>query len=151
MYQYSYNTVIGEIFIAENNGILEYVSFKNLNLPNKETPIIKTAYSQLLEYFEGKRRIFDIPIHLNGTEFQKKVWNALTNIPYGQTVSYKDIAISIGNEKSCRAVGMSNNKNPIAIIIPCHRVIGKNGDLTGYAGGIEIKKYLLNLEKKNSK
>ena len=87
-----------------------------------------------------------MPLHPNGTEFQIKVWKALTEIPYGETRSYKDIAISIGNEKACRAVGMANNKNPIPIIIPCHRVIGANKKLVGYAGGLDLKERLLDLE-----
>lgn len=107
------------------------------------------AYKQLNEYFEGKRKEFDLPLKLEGTKFQKQVWRELTKIPYGQTRSYKDIALAIANPKAVRAVGMANNKNPISIVIPCHRVIGSNGDLIGYAGGLEIKKELLNLEKAN--
>ena len=97
-------------------------------------------------YFSKKRKSFDIPIKLEGTEFQKRVWDALIQIPYGKTCTYKDIAEKIGNPKACRAVGGANNKNPIMIIVPCHRVIGKNGDLVGYAGGIEVKQKLLDLE-----
>ena len=92
----------------------------------KETDLIKKTYVELEEYFAGKRHDIDIPIAPKGTEFQKRVWQALSEIPYGETRSYKDIAKSCGNEKACRAVGMANNKNPIAIIIPCHRVIGSN-------------------------
>lgn len=117
----------------------------------KETPLIKKTYSQLKEYFAGNRKSFDIPISANGTEFQIKVWKELQKIPYGKTATYKEIAENIGNKNASRAVGMANNKNPIAIIIPCHRVIGTKGDLTGYAGGIKLKKYLLDLEKQNSK
>ena len=109
--------------------------------------MIKECFKQLKEYFEGSRREFDLPIEMNGTQFQKKVWKELLKIPYGETRSYKDIAISIGNEKACRAIGMANNKNHIPIIIPCHRVIGSNGKLVGYAGGIDIKEKLLNIEK----
>lgn len=90
---------------------------------------------------------FDLPLDARGTEFQKKVWNELLRIPYGETKSYKDIAVAIGNEKACRAIGMANNKNPIPIIIPCHRVIGSNGKLVGYAGGLNVKEKLLNIEK----
>ncbi len=104
------------------------------------------AIKQLEEYFGGKRKKFDLKINLNGSDFQKKVWTALCDIPYGETRSYKDIAKYIGDEKASRAVGMANNKNPIQIIIPCHRVIGSDGSLRGYAGGIEIKKRLLEIE-----
>lgn len=103
--------------------------------------------TQLKEYFNGNRKIFDIPLEMNGTEFQKKVWNALLEIPYGETKTYKDIAIAIGNEKACRAVGMANNKNDIMIIIPCHRVIGANNKLVGYYYGIEMKEKLLDIER----
>ena len=101
------------------------------------------------EYFDGKRKIFDLPLKPEGTEFQLKDWNALREIPYGETRSYKDIAIAIGNPKACRAVGTANHNNPISIIIPCHRVIGSDGSLTGYGGGLDKKTYLLELEQKN--
>ncbi|GHU26709.1 hypothetical protein FACS1894152_1870 [Bacilli bacterium] len=108
---------------------------------------MKEAYRQLDEYFSKKRKGFDVQISiLNGTDFQRKVWNALQNIPYGKTKTYGQIAGEIGNKKACRAVGMANNKNPIAIIIPCHRVIGGDGKLVGYAAGLELKKKLLDLE-----
>ena len=105
-------------------------------------------YSQLDEYFAGKRKVFDIPLNLCGTKYQKKVWNVLTTIPYGETRSYKDIAAITGNKKASRAVGGANNKNQIAIRVPCHRVIGANGKLTGYAGGLDKKKWLLEHESK---
>lgn len=111
----------------------------------KET-IFKDAKAQILEYVAGKRQVFDLQLKPKGTEFQKQVWAALSEIPYGQTRSYKDIAISIGNANASRAVGMANNKNPIPLIIPCHRVVGSSGQLTGYAFGLEIKKRLLELE-----
>lgn len=151
MYQYSYDTVIGKIYIAEKDNCICNVSFGTLNYKEKETSLITKTYSQLKEYFAGNRKIFDIPISANGTEFQIKVWEELQKIPYGKIRTYKEIAENIGNKNASRAVGMANNKNPIAIIIPCHRVIGSNGDLTGYAGGIKLKQYLLNLEKQNSK
>lgn len=112
----------------------------------KRTPLLERAVLQLEEYMDGKRKSFDLPLKPEGTEFQKKVWNALLDIPYGETRSYKDIAVFIGNPKACRAVGMANNRNPISIIIPCHRVIGANGSLVGYGGGLPIKIELLNLE-----
>jgi methylated-DNA-[protein]-cysteine S-methyltransferase len=111
-----------------------------------ETAIIKEAARQLYEYLEGKRKVFDIPLALEGTPFQKMVWKALQDIPYGETRSYRDIAESIGRPKACRAVGMANNKNPIAIIVPCHRVIGADGKLVGYGGGLDKKEKLLAME-----
>lgn len=115
---------------------------------NKSELAIKIE-KELLEYFEGKRKVFDIPLEMQGTEFQKKVWNALLEIPYGEVRSYKDISKRIGNEKACRAVGMANNKNKIMIIIPCHRVIGADKKLVGYYYGIDMKQELLDLEKNN--
>ena len=147
-----YDTDIGKISIAENDGFITHVLFGNEKLNDitvEETPLIKEAHKQIEEYLKGQRSLFDLPLAPSGTEFQKRVWNALKNIPYGKTASYKDIAIEAGNEKASRAVGMANNKNPISIIIPCHRVIGQNGKLVGYGGGIEIKEYLLRLEKEN--
>lgn len=109
-------------------------------------PILKLTVTQLQEYFAGKRREFSIPLAASGTEFQNKVWKALTTIPYGETWCYKDLAIAVGNPKASQAVGGANGKNPISIIVPCHRVIGKNGSLTGYAGGVDTKEALLKLE-----
>ena len=149
MFKYSYNTVIGKIFIAEKNGFITHVTFKDIPAEQKETDLIKKTYLELTEYFNGELQIFDIPISPEGTPFQKIVWDELKKIPYGKTAAYKDIAKRIGNEKACRAVGMANNKNPIAIIIPCHRVIGSNGNLTGYAFGLNIKEKLLKLENMN--
>jgi len=121
---------------------------KNKNYVIKETPLIKKAASQLFEYLNGKRMEFDLPLLKDGTDFQISVWNELLKIPYGETRSYKDIAVAINNEKAVRAVGMANNRNKISIFIPCHRVIGSNKKLVGYGGGLEIKEFLLNLESK---
>ena len=121
---------------------------KNKNYIIKETPLIKKAASQLFEYLNGKRMKFDLPLLKDGTDFQISVWNELLKIPYGETRSYKDIAVAINNEKAVRAVGMANNRNKISIFIPCHRVIGSSKKLIGYGGGLEIKEFLLNLEKK---
>lgn len=123
---------------------------KSSNYIIKETTLIKKATSQLFEYLNGKRRDFNLPLLKEGTDFQISVWNELLKIPYGETRSYKDIAIAINNEKAVRAVGMANNRNKIPIFIPCHRVIGSNKKLVGYGGGLEIKEFLLNLEKRNS-
>ena len=109
--------------------------------------LVETA-RQLAEYFAGVRRAFSVPLKPEGTEFQRSVWTALRSIPYGDTASYGEIAGRIGNPKACRAVGGANNRNPIAIIQPCHRVVGTNGSLVGYAGGLEVKKFLLELERK---
>jgi len=113
---------------------------------SEETPLHIEAAKQLIEYFEGTRTVFDLPLAPEGTPFQLKDWQALQNIPYGTTCTYKDIAEAIGCPKGYRAVGMANNKNPIIIIIPCHRVIGADGSLTGYDGGIHVKKFLLEHE-----
>ncbi|EEX94519.1 methylated-DNA--protein-cysteine methyltransferase [Vibrio orientalis CIP 102891 = ATCC 33934] len=109
--------------------------------------ILMRTIKQLDEYFAGQRTEFDLPLAAKGTSFQMQVWQALTSIPHGQTWSYQDLANAIGNPKAVRAVGLANGKNPISIIVPCHRVIGKNGKLTGYAGGVERKAKLLELEK----
>lgn len=145
---YVYNTVLGKITIACNKETIIAVNFGAIEEFGecKPTQLTDRAAQQLNEYFTGERQIFDIPIYAEGTPFQKLVWNALQTIPYGQTRSYKEIAVMIGKPKACRAVGMANNKNPISIIIPCHRVIGSDGSLTGYGGGLSIKKYLLALE-----
>jgi len=112
-------------------------------------PLLKECAIQLDEYFKGKRRIFDLPLKLDGSPFQKKVWEKLSDIPYGETVSYSDIAEEIGNPDAVRAVGGANNRNPVGLIIPCHRVIGKDGSLTGYGGGLWRKQWLLEHESKN--
>jgi methylated-DNA-[protein]-cysteine S-methyltransferase len=133
-----YDTDIGKITIAEEDGYITHVLFGHENLPDSrvnETALLKDAHKQISEYLKGERRSFDLPLSPSGTEFQQRVWKALTGIPYGETVTYEDIARKVGNEKACRAVGMANNRNPISLIIPCHRVIGKNGKLTGYGGG----------------
>lgn len=115
---------------------------------HQEVPIcLLRARNQLQEYFDGKRKTFDVPLNISGTDFQKKVWSALQKIPYGQSCSYLDIAKAIKNPKAVRAVGGANNKNKIPIIIPCHRVLGKDGSLVGFAGGLGVKLELLDLEK----
>ncbi len=113
-----------------------------------ETALSKAAARQLAEYFAGTRQDFDLPLDPRGTPFQRAVWAALHTIPYGQTRSYADIAAQVGSPKGYRAVGMANHKNPIAIFIPCHRVVGRDGSLTGYAGGLAVKEKLLALEKR---
>lgn len=110
-------------------------------------PILLKVQQQLSEYFSGQREIFDLPLDFAGTDFQKQVWQALLTIPFGETRTYKQIAEHIGNVKAVRAVGAANGKNPISIIAPCHRVVGANGKLVGFAGGLENKQILLTLEK----
>ncbi|MCD9517913.1 methylated-DNA--[protein]-cysteine S-methyltransferase [Photobacterium phosphoreum] len=113
-------------------------------------PLLVECKQQLQQYFAGTRQQFDLPLAPKGTDFQQRVWQSLGTIPYGVCWSYQQLAISIGNIKACQAVGMANSKNPLSIIIPCHRVIGKNGKLTGYAGGLDKKQTLLELEKNNA-
>ena len=113
---------------------------------NEEASLIREAFSQVESYLAGNLKKFDLPLEMHGTNFQLEVWNALLSIPYGSTASYKDVALMTGNSKAVRAVGMANNRNPIAIIVPCHRVIGSDGSLVGYAGGMELKRTLLEIE-----
>ncbi len=110
------------------------------------TPFTDRVAQQVTDYLAGKRKVFDFAYRLDGTAFQKQVWAALREIPYGETRTYRDIAEAIGRSKACRAVGLANNKNPILLIVPCHRVIGANGGLVGYAGGLAMKAHLLRLE-----
>ena len=149
-YIWFYKTPIGKIAIGENDGAISCLLFDGASAPSDyqllETPLIKSAAEQITEYFDGKRKQFDLPLNPRGTAFQKSAWDALQAIPYGETRSYKDIAVQINSPKACRAVGLANNRNPIPIIIPCHRVIGTNGSLTGYAGGLDVKRLLLDLE-----
>lgn len=154
MNAFYYETKLGRIGIVENGEAITRVDFGEVitgAINIVETPLLKSANKELQEYLSGERKVFDLPLAAQGTEFQQKVWKALQEIPYGKTCSYKDIAKKIGNIKACRAVGMANNKNPIAIFIPCHRVIGANGSLVGYAGGLDLKKRLLKIEKINNK
>ena len=158
MFYKIYDFEIGELAICEENGKIVLVNVVKTkedieemakNSIQKETSLIKNTKQQLDEYFAGKRKKFDIPIKLDGTDFQIKVWKELLKIPYGETCSYLDIAKRIGNPKASRAVGMANNKNKIIIIVPCHRVIGSNKKLVGYACGLDVKEKLLELEKGN--
>lgn len=151
MYLYFYETELGKMGIAEDEGKITNLFFEGEKTPEGfevfETEVLKEAGRQLKSYFAGELREFKLPLEPKGTEFMKNVWMALCEIPYGKTATYKDIAERIGNPKACRAVGMANNRNPIAIFIPCHRVIGANGSLTGYYGGLDMKKRLLDLER----
>lgn len=149
-----YKTQIGEIGIAEKDHKITNVFFGRSYLPESgyiivETELLVKAKNQLTEYLNGNRFSFDLPLAPQGTAFRQDVWKALCSIPYGETRSYKEIAEAIGNPKASRAVGSANNKNPIPFFIPCHRVIGADGSLVGYLGGLQLKKLLLDLEKKH--
>lgn len=149
-YFWYYDTMVGKLTLAEDGRGITRITFGEDSLPDsfeqKKTSLIDEVIKQLGEYFDRKRFAFDFPLSLHGTEFEKKVWNALLTIPYGQTRSYGDIAAQVGSPKACRAVGRANGMNHIAIVIPCHRVIGANGTLTGYSAGLDKKKILLDLE-----
>lgn len=148
---YSYEMPFGRVYIisdAEAVTALLFAKPQGAKLKEGETPYTKLAASQLREYFEGARRSFDLPLKPHGTAFQKSVWAYLMTIPFGVTRTYQQVAMALDNPKAVRAVGQANNRNPISILIPCHRVIGKNGKLIGYGGGLEIKELLLEHEKK---
>lgn len=158
---YFYHTKIGRILIAEDGQSITELSLDtepkgedrneqfDLEYELLETELLKETAKQLIEYFDGTRKEFTVNLNPKGTEFQRKVWEALRVIPYGETRSYKQIAEAVGNAKASRAVGMANHNNPIMCIIPCHRVIGANGSLVGYAGGLDIKEQLLKIEKES--
>ena len=156
IYKLDYESPIGVIEIIGTDEVITSILFseedKIVNFLQPETPSILTeCYNQLDEYFKGDRHEFTFPYQFEGTDFQKTVWNALKEIPFAETGSYKDIAVSIGNEKAIRAVGSANGKNKLSIVIPCHRIIGSNGKLTGYAGGLWRKEWLLQHEKSSNK
>ena len=151
-------TEMGIIHIAADDSSLLAVSYGSNHweqycrqrgeIVHEGNDITRATTQQLQEYQEGKRRNFELPITFEGTDFQKRAWQGLLTIPYGETRSYSEQAALIGSPKAVRAVGSANGKNPIAIIVPCHRVISKSGNIGGYAGGVEVKKYLLRLEEK---
>lgn len=157
MYYCYLDTPIGELLLAGEDDALCLVSFPEGAMRRDPDPDwiynekpFAAARQQLAEYFAGERRTFDLPLKLNGTEFQMSVLQALQQIPYGETTSYADIAERIGRPKAVRAVGAANGRNPIPIIVPCHRVIGSHGDLTGFGGGLDTKEALLRLEAEHS-
>ena len=137
---------IGPLTVSEENGALTQVLFGAHEEAGEKVPVLAEAERQLREYFSGTRREFDLPLNPSGTEFQKAVWRALQAIPCGETRSYAEIARAVNRPRAFRAVGMANHCNPIPVIIPCHRVVGANGALTGYAGGLPFKEFLLRLE-----
>lgn len=151
---YVFKSPIGMIKICGECGRLTRLSLQSEdsdiaaeNSSARHSDLLYEAYRQINEYFEGRRMKFDLPISPCGTAFQQRVWKQLQSIPYGETRSYGDIAADIGSPKAVRAVGQANSKNPILIIVPCHRVIHKNGNISGFACGDDVKKYLLDLEK----
>jgi methylated-DNA-[protein]-cysteine S-methyltransferase len=142
-----YHSPVGLLMIESEDQRITVVSFqKEENSEQSMTPIIEQCIAELDEYFFKGRKFFSVDLLLRGTEFQVKVWNELVNIPYGRTNSYLDVALRLGDINLVRAVGIANGENPIAIIVPCHRVIGKNGGLVGYGGGLEKKEWLLQHE-----
>ncbi len=148
---------VGRLKLVANETALVAVLLENENpkrlrlaelIEQTHHPVLLETQKQLSEYFAGKRQQFGLPLDFEGTEFQQKVWQALLSIPFGETRSYRDIAAQVGNVKAVRAVGAANGKNPISIIVPCHRVVGANGKLVGFAGGLENKDILLKIEKR---
>ena len=137
---------IGLLTIEETDGAITALRFGGETVSPPPTPLLQRAAQQLTEYFAAWRRRFDLPLRPQGTAFQQAAWSALCDIPYGQTRTYAQQAAAIGRPKACRAVGMANHCNPIPLFIPCHRVIGAGGKLTGYAGGLAVKRFLLELE-----
>lgn len=131
----------------DNNRVFLLQVQKHCDQVGQKTPFTEKVFQEITEYLLGNRKSFTFSYELQGTPFQKQVWEELLRIPYGETRSYKDIAIAIGNEKACRAVGLANNKNPLIILVPCHRVIGSDGKLVGYGGGLDMKERLLQLER----
>ncbi|ABR49641.1 methylated-DNA--protein-cysteine methyltransferase [Alkaliphilus metalliredigens QYMF] len=147
---YFYETSIGKIGIAEKNGNITNLYFETDKPPEdieiNETPLLQEAAQQLQSYLTGDSKEFNLPLKPSGTDFMEQVWESLCKIPYGKTVSYKEIAVDVDSPKAVRAVGLANNRNPIPIFIPCHRVIGSDGSLVGYGGGLELKERLIGLE-----
>ncbi|MBR5284176.1 MAG: methylated-DNA--[Clostridia bacterium] len=149
-YYISISSPIGSLWLCQQEdalvGIYGAVPVDLEQYEEKSTPLLEEASKQLKEYFCGTRKIFDLPLSAKGTPFQQAVWEALRQIPYGEVRSYKEIAQTIGRPNACRAVGQANNRNPLLIVQPCHRVVGSNGNLTGFAHGLDAKAFLLNLE-----
>ncbi len=152
-YIYFYDSLLGRYALEETGEALtrlwvgDRVSLVPAEAEIKETPLIREAHNQLEAYFSGKLCFFSLPLFPWGTEFQVRVWNELQKIPYGETITYGELACRIGNSKASRAVGMANGRNPLPVFIPCHRVVGAHGELVGYTGGLDIKIKLLQLEK----
>jgi len=144
----TFESPLGLIQIESHEEYITSIKFVEERTGSSEqgSGVVKSCIGELQEYFSGSRNSFSIPLKLNGSDFEQQVWNELMNIPYGQTISYEHLAVQLGDLKKIRAAGRANGKNPIAIVVPCHRVIGKDGSLVGYAGGLDRKEFLLNLE-----
>lgn len=151
MYHLYMDSPVGLLEITANETAVTGLYFRTKRQQEKSDThsnlVCAQCKKQLMEYFEGTRKYFDLKLEPAGTAFQKQVWKTLCEVPYGETRCYEEIAVMAGSPKACRAVGMANNRNPISIIVPCHRVIGKNGSMVGYGGGLEVKEALLKLEK----
>lgn len=148
LYHDIYSSPVGLLRIVCTESELKAIELiKSADVLSASNEITAMVKKQLDEYFKGELREFDIPLLIEGTPFQQRVYHALCDISYGTTISYKQLAQSVGNEKACRAVGSANSKNKIMIVVPCHRVIGADGTLTGYAGGLDVKKWLIEHEK----
>ncbi len=145
-WMHSFDTPIGPLRLDAEDGRLSRVEFAASAETRSSEPVLREAEAQLRAYFAGELRRFDLPLAPRGTSFQLSVWDALLEIPYGSTTSYSELAAAIGRPSACRAVGAANGRNPLAVIVPCHRVIGAAGGLTGYGGGLERKRMLLALE-----
>ena len=138
---------LGELTLESDGECVTALRFGNWFRGGRSCAVLEQAAAELEEYFARDRHEFTVPVKAEGTAFQRSVWTQLREIPYGKTVSYRTIAERLGKSNACRAVGGANHRNPVPILIPCHRVVGKNGTLTGYAGGLRIKEYLLRLER----
>lgn len=157
MIQVKMNSKIGPMYLVASDKALHGIFWKEIKAPyrnklhqGRAVEILIEAQTQLEQYLDGQRKSFDLPLDVQGTSFQKQVWNELSKIPYGKTCSYSDIARKIKNDKAVRAVGTANGRNPLSLIVPCHRVIAADGTLGGYAGGLSIKEKLLRLEQTGS-
>ena len=148
MFYASFDSPLGAVTITTNGAAVIAVGFSEAPITGQSCAVANHAADQLQAYFNGQLQQFDVPLAASGTAFQQRVWQALLAIPYGQTASYKDIATRLGDVNAVRAVGMANARNPIAIMVPCHRIIGSDGSLTGYAGGLAKKHWLLQHERK---
>jgi len=142
----NFDTPLGKMEITATDNVVQSIHFVDRTQSVRANAITDLAKQQMLQYFAGERKSFDMPMEPQGTDFQKQVWRALTSVEFGKTCSYSDIANKIKNPKAVRAVGSANGKNPMTIVVPCHRVIGSNGSLTGYASGVDRKAWLLQHE-----
>ena len=148
-----FDTPVGQMALAEEGDALTHLWLPGQGYPRiavHETELLGEGKRQLLEYLSGLRRNFSLPLRPQGTEFQREVWRSLEDIPYGETITYGELARRVGRPKAVRAVGQANHRNPLSIFIPCHRVVGANGSLTGYGGGLELKQSLLDLERSHA-